>query len=206
LTRQAIVTAALHVLDEAGLDGLSMRRVADELGTGAASLYWHVADKERLIHLMLDRVMGEIELPEPDPTRWEEQVREFARAGREMFRRHRDIGLASLGRVPMGPNLIRIMEWLLAVLRGAGIPDRPATWFADLLALIAAAQSIEDDLATTGDDEAIAHMGEYLAALPADRFPNLAAVTFEMVAGGADDRFEFGLELLLRGLASFVEK
>lgn len=206
MTRQAIVTAALHVLDEAGLDGLSMRRVADELGTGAASLYWHVADKERLIHLMLDRVMGEIELPEPDPTRWEEQVREFARAGREMFRRHRDIGLASLGRVPMGPNLIRIMEWLLAVLRGAGIPDRPATWFADLLALIAAAQSIEDDLATTGDDEAIAHMGEYLAALPADRFPNLAAVTFEMVAGGADDRFEFGLELLLRGLASFVEK
>jgi len=206
LTRQAIVTAALHVLDEAGLDGLSMRRVADELGTGAASLYWHVADKERLIHLMLDRVMGEIELPEPDPTRWEEQVREFAHAGREMFSRHRDIGLASLGRVPMGPNLIRIMEWLLAVLRGAGIPDRPATWFADLLALIAAAQSIEDDLATTGDDEAIAHMGEYLAALPADRFPNLAAVTFEMVAGGADDRFEFGLELLLRGLASFVEK
>jgi len=180
--------------------------VLGELGTGAASLYWHVADKERLIHLMLDRVMGEIELPEPDPTRWEEQVREFARAGREMFRRHRDIGLASLGRVPMGPNLIRIMEWLLAVLRGAGIPDRPATWFADLLALIAAAQSIEDDLATTGDDEAIAHMGEYLAALPADRFPNLAAVTFEMVAGGADDRFEFGLELLLRGLASFVEK
>jgi len=206
LTRQAIVTAALHVLDEAGLDGLSMRRVADELGTGAASLYWHVADKERLIHLMLDRVMGEIELPEPDPTRWEEQVREFAHVGREMFSRHRDIGLASLGRVPMGPNLIRIMEWLLAVLRGAGIPDRPATWFADLLALIAAAQSIEDDLATTGDDEAIAHMGEYLAALPADRFPNLAAVTFEMVAGGADDRFEFGLELLLRGLASFVEK
>ena len=206
MTRQAIVTAALHVLDEAGLDGLSMRRVADELGTGAASLYWHVADKERLIHLMLDRVMGEIELPEPDPTRWEEQVREFAHAGREMFSRHRDIGLASLGRVPMGPNLIRIMEWLLAVLRGAGIPDRPATWFADLLALIAAAQSIEDDLATTGDDEAIAHMGEYLAALPADRFPNLAAVTFEMVAGGADDRFEFGLELLLRGLASFVEK
>ena len=206
MTRQAIVTAALHVLDEAGLDGLSMRRVADELGTGAASLYWHVADKERLIHLMLDRVMGEIELPEPDPTRWEEQVREFAHVGREMFSRHRDIGLASLGRVPMGPNLIRIMEWLLAVLRGAGIPDRPATWFADLLALIAAAQSIEDDLATTGDDEAIAHMGEYLAALPADRFPNLAAVTFEMVAGGADDRFEFGLELLLRGLASFVEK
>src|SRR3970040_272899 len=78
LTREGIVTAAVKVLDEVGLDGLSMRRVAAELGTGAASLYWHVADKEQLIHLVLNRIMGELELPETDPEHWEEQVGGFA--------------------------------------------------------------------------------------------------------------------------------
>ncbi|HEX2403614.1 MAG TPA: helix-turn-helix domain-containing protein, partial [Acidimicrobiia bacterium] len=87
LSREAIVDAAIEVLDRHGLDGLSMRRVAEVLGTGPASLYWHVADKEQLIHLILDRVMGELELSEPDSSRWEEQIREFARSGRAMFRR-----------------------------------------------------------------------------------------------------------------------
>jgi AcrR family transcriptional regulator len=199
------VDAAIQVLDGHGLEGLSMRRVAEVLGTGPASLYWHVADKEQLIHLILDRVMGEIELPEPDPSRWEEQIREFARSGRAMFRRHRDLGLASLGRIPMGPNLIRIVEWMLGLLRGAGIPNRPATWFADLIALVGAAQSIEDDIASTGDDPVVDAMGDYLAALPAEQFPNLAAVAADMVVGSADDRFEFGLDLLIRGLKSYEE-
>ncbi len=123
-----------------------------------------------------------------------------------MFGRHRDIALATLGRVPMGPNLVRIVEWLLSVLRGAGIPDRPAAWFGDLIALFGAAQAVEDHLATMGDDPVVAAMGEYMGGLSPDRFPNLKAVTSEMVAGGADDRFEFGVELLVRGLATFVEK
>jgi len=205
LTREAIVTAALAVFDQVGLEGLSMRRVAEALGTGAASLYWHVADKEQLIHLLLDRAMGEIELPEPDPERWEEQLREFAHAGRAMFGRHRDLALASLGRVPMGPNLVRLTEWLLAVLHGAGIPSRPAAWFGDVFALVGAAQAVEDHLATTGDMSEFTAMGEYLAALPPDRFPNIAKASPELVAGSVDDRFEFTLELLLLGLASYIK-
>ena len=205
LSREAIVDAAIEVLDTSGLNGLSMRRVAEALGTGPASLYWHVADKEQLIHLILDRVMGEVELPEPDPSRWEEQIRDFANRARAMFRRHRDVGLASLGRVPMGPNLIRIAEWLLGLLRGAGIPNRPATWFVDLIALVGAAQSVEDDIASKGDDPVINAMGAYLAALPAERFPNMAAVASDMVVGSPDERFEFGLDLLLRGLKSYID-
>lgn len=205
LTREAIVNAALQVVDDVGLDGFSMRRVADALDTGAASLYWHVADKEQLIHLMLDRAMGEIELPEPDPAQWEEQFREFASEAREMFRRHGDLAFASLGTVPMGPNLVRIAEWLLAVLRGAGVPGRAASWFADLIALVGAAQAVEDHAASTGDDQVMAAMGEYLAMLPPDRFPNLIALAPEMAGGGPDDRFEFAVDLLIRGIASYIE-
>lgn len=205
LTREAIVVAALRVVDEVGLDGLSMRRVAETLDTGAASLYWHVADKEQLIHLMLDHAMAEIELAAPDSSRWEEQLREFASEVREMYRRHGDLAFASLGRVPMGPSLVRIAEWLLALLREAGVPDRAASWFADLMALVGAAQAVEDHLASAGDGEAMAAMGEYLGMLPPDRFPNLIAIAPEMAGGGPDDRFEFAVELLIRGIASYIE-
>lgn len=204
IDREAIVTAAIKVLDEKGLDGLSMRRVATELGTGAATLYWHVVDKDQLIDLILNRIMGEIELPEPDPERWEEQIRDFAHSARAMFRRHRDIAQASMGRVPLGPNLIRIMEWMLTLLRGAGVPDREAAWFPDLAALIGGAQAIEDELASSGDDEFGAVMGAYLAGLPADRFPNIVATTHSLMMGSADERFEFGLELLTRGLKTYI--
>jgi AcrR family transcriptional regulator len=204
LSREAIVTAALAVLDEVGLEGLSMRRVAEAMGAGAASLYWHVADKEQLIHLILDRAMGEIDLPEPEPERWEDQLREFAHAGRAMFARHRDLALASLGRVPMGPNLVRLTEWLLGVLHGAGVPSRPAAWFGDVFALVGAAQAVEDHLAATGDTAEFTAMGEYLAALSPEQFPNITKASPELITGSADDRFEFTLGLLLRGLASYA--
>ena len=63
LTREGIVDAALVVLDREGLDGFSMRAVAEELGTGAGSLYWHVRGKEELLNLMVDRVIGTLEVP-----------------------------------------------------------------------------------------------------------------------------------------------
>ena len=63
-----------RVIDADGMDGLSMRGVGEELGTGAASLYWHVRNKEQLLQLVFERVVEEIQLPEPDPARWREQL------------------------------------------------------------------------------------------------------------------------------------
>ena len=93
LTREAIVAAALNVLDRDGLDGFSMRRVAEELDTGAASLYWHVGSKDGLLDLVFEEVIGEHEIPDPDPERWQEQIKEAARAMRGTIQRHRDIFL-----------------------------------------------------------------------------------------------------------------
>ena len=58
------------LLDREGLDALSMRRLGDELGAGAASLYWHVGSKDGLLDLVLDEIIGEQQVPDPDPPRW----------------------------------------------------------------------------------------------------------------------------------------
>ena len=69
ISRDAIVAAAIRLLDREGLAALSMRRLADELGAGAASLYWHVGSKDGLLDLVIDELVGEGQVPAPDPAR-----------------------------------------------------------------------------------------------------------------------------------------
>ena len=209
LNREAIIEAAIAVLDEDGADGLSMRRVAERLGAGAASLYWHVPSKAVLIDLVLDRVAGELVLPPPEPDRWQEQLRELGHQIHELLNRHRDLGRLTLGRVPMGPNLVRFIEWQLALMRGAGVPDRVAALTGDLLTLYVGAFAFEDSVMRSPAEEAPAHdeiarmFRDYLASLPAGSFPHTVEMADELVGPDRDDRFNFGLDVLIRGIASF---
>jgi AcrR family transcriptional regulator len=213
LSREAIVDAALRVLDAEGLDALSMRRVAEEAGAGTTSLYWHVANKEQLLQLIFDRVVGEIELPAPDPARWQEQLKEMGRAWRGVQKRHRDVARISLGRIPLGPNGLHAMEWLLGLLRTAGLPDRTAAFAGDLLTLYVDAYGFEESTAAAvpsaegmSAEQMTDMLRQYFASLPAERFPNVHALAGMMMSGDADERFEFGLDLLVRGLAAQVAK
>ena len=107
ISRDAIVAAAIRLLDREGLAALSMRRLADELGAGAASLYWHVGSKDGLLDLVLDEIIGEGQVPDPDPARWREQLKDVARAQRRASLRHPYLVRISIGRIPMGPNALR---------------------------------------------------------------------------------------------------
>ena len=207
LDRDRVVKAALELLDEVGLDGLTMRRLADRLGVKAASVYWHVRDKEELLDLVFDRVIGEVEVPNPDPLRWQEQVWEVARRMRRVTNSHRDVARIQLGRFPIGPNALVFSEGLLAILRAAGLPNRASAYFAALLPLYVSAFSLEEasGLRAPGGDEAspekvLEEIRGYFASLPAKSFANLSALAGEVTGGDPDDRFEFGLELLLDGL------
>jgi AcrR family transcriptional regulator len=209
LSREAIVDAALRVLDREGLDGVSMRRVAEELGTTAGALYWHVRNKEELLGLVFDRVAGELDLPPPDPSRWEEQFKEVAREARSVMLRHRDIARFSLGRIPLGPNVLRVTEWMLALLRAAGVPDRVAAYVGDLFGLYVGAHAFEESVglpSPTGEplppDEVLAMIRGYMASLPPSQFPNTVELVDELMSGGPDERFEFGLDVIVRGLAA----
>lgn len=210
LNRDSIVAAALRVVDADGLDAMTMRRVGQELDTGGASLYAHVANKDELLELVIDQVIGELELPDaPDPDRWPEQVKEIVRSMRAVLAGHKDIARGCLGRIPLGPNALRGSEALIAVMKSGGLPDQVAAYACDLLPLYATATAYEESLYAsaqiTPTDLAgyIAEMRAYFAALPTDRFPHIAALAGPLTAGsGGDERFEFGLDVLVRGLAS----
>jgi len=211
LTQDAIVAAALRILESEGYDALSMRRVAADLGTGAASLYAHVANKDELLKLCIDRVFAEADFPEPDPDRWVEQLREMMRGTRRIFQEHPGLARAMLGRVPLGPNGLRLIEGFMGILRAGDLPDQVAAWAGDVVSLYVVASVFEDDIrysvhgeASQEDiDEWAAQMKGYIKSLPAERFPNMVALAEPMFeTGGPDGRFEFGLDLMLRGLAS----
>ena len=207
LSREAIADAAMAILETEGLDAMSMRRVAGALGTGPASLYAHIDDKEDLVSMLVDRAAGEIELPEPDPGRWQEQVRGFVRSMRASLARHRNLARATLGMIPTGPNALAATDWLIGLLQAAGLPDRTVAYACDLLPLYAGAVAFEEGilesrLAPEHAEAYVAELQAYFTSLPAERYPHLVALVGPLMANEGDDRFEFGLDVLVAGLAA----
>ncbi|MBM7169480.1 TetR/AcrR family transcriptional regulator C-terminal domain-containing protein [Streptomyces sp. G44] len=207
LSQATIVDAALRILDSQGLDAVSMRRVAEELNTGPASLYVYVSGKEELLELVLDRVLGTVDVPEPVPGEWEEQVKGVVRDARDALAAHGDLARASLAVIAAGPNALVISEGLLTILRAARIPDQACAWILDVLMLYLSADAYETALyrsrAENGEDPAVmaqAYLDEVIAALPRDRFPSLVALKPHMVGGDRGARFEFALDILISGL------
>ncbi len=212
LSRDAIAAAALRIVDADGLDALTMRAVATALGTGAASLYAHVSGKDELLELVIERVIGEVPYggEEPDPGRWPEQLKDTVRNVRSTFAAHRDLARASFARIPLGENAIRGAEWMIGVMRAGRLPDQVAAWACDLLSLYAMAIAYEDSLwdreLTVEEIEGyLGSMRTYFASLPVDRFPGVVALAGPLTSGDGDERFEFGLEVLIRGLAAMAD-
>lgn len=217
LSQEAIVDAAMRVLDAEGLDAVSMRRIATELGTGPASLYAHVANKDELLELMVERVAGEVRLPAaPDPGRWQEQLKEVARAVHRSMTEHRDLARAAMVGIPTGPNALRTSECLLAIMKAGSVPDMQAGWFLDRMFIyingdayegsLWQAKIPEGSLPEAFAGEYFTQIHDYFQSLPADRFPRITQMVDTMFSGGSEERFEFGIDLLVRGLASYVEE
>jgi len=211
LSRSAIIDAAIEVLDAEGLAAVTMRRVADELNTGPASLYAHVADKDEMVAAVLDRITSEITIPDPiDPARWQEQLKEIVGSARATYGRHRDIARASLGNVPTGEGALPCMNAMVGILLAGGVSPQVASLSVDILALYCTASAFEESLETfpTGEEASAAfheQLKNFFSSLPADRFPYLVAMAEPLTSGDGDHRFEFGLDLLVRGIASTVK-
>lgn len=212
LSRDAIVDAGIRILDDEGLNGVTMRRVAQDLGTGPASLYAHVSGKDELLELMLERISGEITLPEePDPARWKEQIKQICTDAQRVYTAHRDITAVSLGTMPVGPNKLLPAEFMLDLMIRAGVPERVAAWALDGLGQLIDTDALESSIYGAKLSQGIdldAYFGQvrdYFALLPADRFPRIRAMAEVMTTGDGDERFGFKVDLYLRGLESYIE-
>ncbi|GAA4596542.1 AcrR family transcriptional regulator [Actinoplanes octamycinicus] len=211
LDREQIVDAALRIVDAEGVDAVSMRRVAGEFGTGPSSLYAHVSNKDELLRLMFDRICGEIDLPGHQPDRWREQIKQLMRDVHQILMAHNDLARIALATIPNGPNALLASEWMIALLIKGGVPPRIAAWALDRVFLYVTTDAYENSIwraqlrhlglpASEVERQVKAEMEVQFRDLPADRFPYLSEHSAAMTSGTAEERFEFGLDLLIDGL------
>jgi AcrR family transcriptional regulator len=205
LSRDLVLRTAVEYADRHGLEALSMRKLADELGAGAMSLYHYVPNKTDLIDGMVDLVFAEIELPALDVD-WRTAMRRRAVSTREALNRHRWAVGHMEGRSTHGPANLRLHDAVLGCLRAAGFSlEMTVHAYSVQDAYIYGFALQETDMTpeTREDFAAVAaqQMEDY-AALLAD-FPNLVEVVGGHVAKAGYDyatEFLFGLDLILDGL------
>jgi len=204
LTIERITEVALKVVDEDGLDALTVRRLADELGTGSASLYRHIASREELLVLLVDHVLGEIRL-RPGEDHGRTMVVWLAGELRRVLMAHSNL-LPALAASPLlGPNALLGAEAGLMHLLEAGF--EPAVAVPAYLALIDyVLGTVYFDTSRAGragrgtGSECGPVPVELFEALPAEGFPTLRSNEAEMLGTEVDQVFHFGLTTFLDGL------
>lgn len=201
LTQAEVVRAALELLDEVGLDGVTLRALGDRLGVAAPTLYWHVRSKRHLLDLMAEAIVrsGAAGLPDtPSPTEpWWEWLADRARALRRAILLHPDGARVVAGNRPP-PEAAPHIERTLSVLVEAGFS--PPEALRCLLALTAYVSGdaletqSESEREPQPDDEAVALREAFVAP----ERPTLAAAAAGL--GSDDERFEEGLSLMIAGM------
>ena len=207
ITADRITDAALRVIATEGYDALTIRRVAAVLDTGPSSLYAHILNKEDLDDLLIGRLCAEIELPEPDPASWRQQILDVYAQIRDQYLAYPGVARAALAMVPTHLETLRVSEGILAILLAGGIEPQTAAWALDALTLYVGAYALERSLVQQRqrrhDDAWVLSREELIdrfCALPADRFPHTRRYAAELTSGSGHDRFDFTLALILDNL------
>jgi AcrR family transcriptional regulator len=203
LNRHRVLTTAIALADASGIESLTMRRLGDELGVEAMSLYNHVANKEDLLNGMVDAVFAEIELPSHSDD-WKTAMRKRSVSFRAALSRHPwATGLKDSGTNP-GPATLRHHDRVIGTLRNAGFSIAMAAHaFSALDSYIYGFAMQEKSLPFTTEEETAAMAHIMLAQLPANEYPYLAELTTEHVLKPGynyANEFPLGLDLILDGL------
>jgi AcrR family transcriptional regulator len=217
LSADRIVDVAIEQMREHGYDAVTMRSIAKALGTGPASLYAHVANRAELDQLVIGRVASQWHIPDPDPEHWDEQLRQAMHELRALFAEHPGVARCSMGMIPTTAGTLLPTERLLALMRAGGVPDQYAAWFVDIGSLYVGAVAVEEDiwqqrnadpgadLDRTREDETVAHVRQLFASLPAEHFPTIRALAVPLTTGSGEDRFAYGVDLLVNGLKALAQ-
>lgn len=203
LSRKRIVEAALAIMDDEGLEAVTMRRVGRDLGVEAMSLYNHVRDKDDLLTGIRAHVLSQFEDPGTEGP-WEERARQAARSWRQVLRAHPDmLRLISEEKTPdLSPDAIRPSEVALRMIREIGLSDADAVKaFCAFGGYILGFVMFEVGTMQAKRDAAKLKSPELLAAgLSADEFPCFLSSLPHLVVDDINERFEYGLDLMIAGM------
>lgn len=216
LNREQIVRAAIELLDEEGIDGLSMRKLGQRLGSAATAMYWHVGNKENLLVLAADQVWGEVLLPDVPTVGWRAAARELMYAARELCDRHRWLVRVITTYAGYSEGMARFQERAYETFEAAGFRDADLDWavstpfmFVTGLAFMSSTDAAEvkrraeQDAAAQPEDEAA--LVAQATAL-AEKYPRLRASMEAQAQRGqtfaeqVDEVFAFGVETILAGM------
>jgi TetR/AcrR family tetracycline transcriptional repressor len=213
LDQNQVVRAALALLDEVGLDALTMRRLADRLDVKAASLYRHVRNKDELLALLGDEISAEIPMPRSDGS-WRDQLIESGWNVRRGLIAHRDGARVLASTPPAGPRRLRHVEAILRILRAAGLSDRDAARAAyHLNNFVTEFAADEGRLATyvatvpgASRRKILAEVRRQFRSLPKDEYPTIVALADHLTEDAQDELFQFGIDMCLRGIQALAKR
>ncbi|MGW6057056.1 TetR/AcrR family transcriptional regulator [Streptomyces sp. NPDC055189] len=202
LTRAGIVAAAVEIMRADGLGKVTMRRLAQELDTGPASLYVYVRNTAELHAAILDELLGGVEAA-PADGEWRERLEQVLTSYTAVLFRHRGLAKAALVARPRGEHYLRLIETLLALLDEGGVPPGQAAWGVDLLLQYATATAAEH---APGDRDAEVAQGEWDAVAKALRgaseetHPHVAGLAAQLLSGRPEARISWGFRTLINGI------
>jgi len=196
LSRQRILEAAIGYVDREGLEALSMRKLGAELGVEAMSLYNHVPNKDALLDGMVEVLLSRLGIP-PENEDWELRVREAYREFRRLAHDHPNVFPLLIVRPPDTMDGVWLVEEFVKTLRGAGFDAETALHAFRTLSSYVTGYAMAE---IRGFAMEPARTRPGAAALPFEKFPNIAALKPHLAAIDHDAEFEFGLDLILAGL------
>lgn len=205
LDRHRIISTVLTMLQAEGLEQISMRKIADTLGVKAASLYYHVKDKEELLHLLAEQISSEIEFPD-EQLNWREQLQQWSLHFRRVLHLYRDSVQIMGATIAASPHRLSHIEYLFRILSQAGFRGAQVPWLASMLKnYIFGFTEEENRLAARAKQELVdvEQMGgnykEKFQALSSERYPYLSQLAVYTTAIDWDNEFTFGIQVLLDG-------
>lgn len=202
LTRAGIIDAAVRILREEGLGKVTMRRIADVLDTGPASLYVYVCNTADLHAQVLDALLAPVVEAFPVAGPWRDQLQVVLLQYMLALYAYPEIARITLTTHLSGPHYLAIVERLLALLHTGGLSDRQAAWAVDLLLLLATANAAEHSprqASAQGADEDAA-LVEAVNTIDATTFPQIARIGGELVSGNGRERFQWSIDIVLNGI------
>lgn len=197
LSRERVLAAAVAVVDREGLDALSMRRLGEELGVEAMSLYRYVENKAALLDGIIESILSEMTVREADAgASWSEQIKAQARSLRATLRRHPKALSLFATRAAVTPETFAHVESALAVLRDAGFSVVDSIRALQLVLAFTVGNTLSVFSMLPADEAS----GPRYEALDAGRFARVREAAQALASWDVDGEFEFGLDAVVRGL------